>query len=211
MDDIELIKPTAELVQITPEAERLIEDAMRTCYNSHDKCDGTIECSRKIIKKAIKMWHLDVIEAAQATFKIKCSRAAMAQITRHRLASFQVESQRYVEYDKPKFVVPPHYETGEKYFTEMMKIALESYKTLRDSYGYKKEDARLVLPEAWATTLYATMNLRSFRHFIELRSDRSAQWEIRDISNQILESLYKEAPSCFEDLYDKYLGGENDK
>lgn len=202
---VEIVKPAAKLIQITAEPELLIESAMRTCYNSHDKCDGSIECARKLIKKAIKVWHLDVIEAASASFEIECSRAAMAQITRHRLASFQVESQRYVKYDHPRFIYPEKYTDGKPYFLECMKIALEMYNSLIESYGFKKEDARFVLPEAWATKIVATANFRSWRHFIELRSDKSAQWEVRDISDQILKILNKRAPSCFSDLADKFF------
>jgi thymidylate synthase (FAD) len=185
----------------------LLESAIRVCYNSFDKCDGTIECARNIIKKIIENWHLDTLEHASATYSIRCSRSAMAQITRHRLASFGVESQRYVRYDEPSFIDIQHQSEGTTLYEEFMNIAHETYTQLIENYGWKKEDARYVLPEAWVTNMTVTMNFRAWRHFLELRLEKSAQWEIRGIARSILKDLYKEAPSCFEDLAIKYKIG----
>lgn len=192
--------PQVELIQMTPNAEMLLEKAMRVCYNSFDKCDGTIECARKLVKKLIGNWHLDTLEHASSTFYIVCSRVTLAQLTRHRIASFGVESQRYVKYDEPRFIEPAKYDDGYRYFEEVLKIEHEAYQKLMQEYGWKKEDARYVLGEAWKTQLYMTMNFRQLRHFIELRSDKAAQSEIRQISDDILSIMVKRAPSVFEDL-----------
>lgn len=196
--------PTATLTYVTPDAELMLENSIRVCYNSFDKSDGSIEGAQKLIKKMLDSWHLDTLEHASATFRVECSRAAMAQFTRSRLASFGVESQRYVLYDKPDFLDVPHYDAGHRLYEEGIKIALELYTSLINDYGWKKEDARLVLPEAWATRFYVTMNFRAWRHFLELRCEKSSQWEIRGLAKSILKQLYAEAPSCFEDLRSKF-------
>lgn len=188
------------LEHITPNAEMLLEKAIRVCYNSFDKCDGSLECAQKLIRKIIGNWHLDTLEHATATFHVTCSRVAMAQMTRHRHASFGIESQRYVKYDEPQYIHPGKYKDGYTYFDEVLKIEHEAYKTLIDSYGWKKEDARFVLGEAWQTQFYVTMNFRNWRHFIELRSDKAAQGEIREISDKIFKILLQKAPSCFDDM-----------
>lgn len=198
------MEPSVELIQITPNAEFLLENAIRVCYNSYDKSDGTLEGAQSLIKKIIANWHLDTLEHASATFLVKCSRSAMAQFTRHRHASFGVESQRYVKYLEPLYIDIPHYSEGQLFYDEVMKITHDAYSRLIESYGWKKEDARYVLPEAWATQFYVTMNFRAWRHFIELRVEKSAQWEIRGLTRQILKSLYAETPSCFQDLAEKF-------
>lgn len=197
-----------ELIHITPNPELLLEKCIRVCYNSFDKCDGSIECARALIKKIINNWHLDTLEHATATFKVVCSRACMAQFTRHRIASFGVESQRYVNYQEESHFIAPPISDGQLYYEEFMKIALETYRTLIDSYGWKKEDARLALPEGWSTNLYVTMNFRQWRHFFELRSDKAAQWEIRSLSDTILKVLHGKAPSVFEDIHKRYVSAE---
>ena len=196
---MQLFEPTVELIHVTPDSEMLLEKAIRVCYNSFDKCDGSIECARKLIKKIISMWHVDTLEHATATFRIVCSRAAMAQFTRHRMASFGVQSQRYVKYDEPWALNVSVEESGKEFYEEFMKICHEAYTTLL-AFGWKKENARGVLPQNWGTEFYVTMNFRSWRHFISLRSEKSAQWEIRTLSDKILEELMKHAPSVFEDI-----------
>jgi thymidylate synthase (FAD) len=201
------MEPTATLTYITPDAERLLENAIRVCYNSFDKSDGTLQGSRDLIKKMIQNWHLDTLEHGSATFHVTCSRAAMSQFTRSRVASFGVESQRYVKYDYPNFLDVPHYDSGHLLYEEAVKIAFETYQKLIDDYGWKKEDARYVLPESWTTQFYVTMNFRSWRHFIELRCEKSSQWEIRGLAKSILKDLYANVPSCFEDLKQRFVPG----
>lgn len=196
---------TAELIHVTPDSEKLIENGIRVCYNSFDKSDGTIEGSRALIGKIIENWHLDTLEHASATFRIQCSRVTLAQFTRHRHASFGVQSQRYVRYQEPRFLEIPNYDEGHVFFEQYMQLAYEAYERLISDYGWKKEDARYVLPEAWMTEFYVTMNFRAWRHFIDLRAEKSAQWEIRGLAKSILKQLYAEAPSCFEDLAGKYM------
>jgi len=74
-----------------------------------------------------------------------------------------------------------------------------SYNDLQE-LGIKNEDARYLLPNACATEIVMTTNFREWRHIIQLRSEKAAQWEIRELVNKILEILKEQAPSCFGDL-----------
>ena len=84
-----------------------------------------------------------------------------------------------------------------------------AYRRLRE-LGVRKEDARFVLPNATATRIVVTMNLRSLRHFFEVRCDKAAQWEIRNLALEMLRQAYAVVPAVFEDLYDRYCGAGPD-
>lgn len=197
-----------ELWSITLNAERLIEKAGRVCWRtdlSPDE-DGTAV----FIKRLIERGHLSVLEHASATFLIEgISRACSHQLVRHRIASYSQESQRYVDTGHFVPVLPQSIiENCEAHAlfasTEMAcKIA---YRRLRE-LGVPKQDARFILPNATPTRIVTTMNFRSWRRFIEIRCDKSAQWEIRAVAHEILRILYGEAPSVFDDLYQRMEWG----
>ncbi len=169
-----------ELISITPDAEKLIERAGRTAYQSFDK---EREGSEKgFINMLIKKGHLSVLEHASATFRIKgISRALTHQLVRHRIASFTQKSQRYVDERNFSWVTPPSIlenKNGLKIYEKFMKTAREAYKKLKE-LGIKSEDARYVLPNATETEIVVTANMREWRHILQLRGDPSSQWEIR--------------------------------
>jgi thymidylate synthase (FAD) len=88
----------------------------------------------------------------------------------------------------------------------MIKEIFDSYENLIQ-LGIPKEDARYILPNSTMSRIFVKMNFRAWRHFLKLRCDASAQWEIRDIAKEILKILYKNSPSVFEDLYEKFIKG----
>lgn len=201
-------RPTEELVNwCVPWAENpedLAEFAGRVCYNSVDKFGNNTKYLQKLIGKG----HESVIEHISASFYITgISRSCLAQATRHRLFSYSVMSQRFVDQSNFETVVPKSiWENEEKLelFTETVETLKHAYNNLR-VLGCKKEDARFLLPEATCTNLVMTGNMRSWRHFIEMRCNKDAQWEIRNLATDILCKLYKECPNIFEDLYKKFI------
>jgi len=185
-----------ELIRCTADPEWLIEFAGRLCYGG--KCNGDSE----FIKKRIAAGHESIIEHAVATFEISgISRACSLQLVRHRLASFSMESQRYVE---PYFeVIVPSSISNTEGATEIWASALamtnHAYDRLREM-GIPKEDARFLLPNATATRLVVTMNFRELRHFFKVRLAKQAQWEIRELAGKMLELVRAIAPNVFEDI-----------
>jgi len=190
-----------ELLSITPNAEKLIEEAGRTAYQSQDKI--TDNSASKFIKRLIKMGHTSVLEHSNASFRISdVSRAFSHQLVRHRLASFTQKSQRYVSEKEFEYVIPDSIKNNERalgIFKFMMDEINWNYQELQ-KLGIRNEDARFILPNACTTEIVITANFRIWRHIIKLRTDKAAQWEIRNVCNEILKVLKEKAPACFEDL-----------
>lgn len=193
-----------ELLQITPDIEKHVEFCGRNCYQSFDNIKE--ESHKTFIKGIIMSGHTSVLEHGFASFFIKdVSRALMGQITRHRLSSFCIKSQRYVNEENFNYVTPPSIlESGEnsivlQEYVNLMDQAKETYEFLVNS-GVKKEDARMVLPNATTTDIVMSANMREWRHIFNLRLHKSAQWEIREMCNQILAILIEKAPTIFYDF-----------
>lgn len=198
---MELTKPTVTLLSITPGAEKLIEEAGRTCYLSLDRIDEGTE--KSFIRNCIRRGHHSILEHASASFRITgASRAFTHQLVRHRLASFSQQSQRYVDEAGFNYVIPDTIladpETA-MVFRGFMARAEEAYRELRER-GIRKEDARFVLPNALESQIVFSANFRELRTIFHLRLDRSAQWEIRKVCIEMLRILQGEAPSVFGDF-----------
>ena len=190
---------SVELISITPDAEKVIEQAGRTCYLSFDKSQKGSE--KGFIERLMKMGHESPLEHASATFRIKnCSRAMTHQLVRHRLMSISQQSQRYVSEDNFSYVLPDSVtdEYVQDYHDDMETIR-QMYNKWR-SRGMKREDARYVLPNACISEIVVTANFREWRHIMELRLSKKAQWEIRKVCQKILGFLKEHSPDCFADI-----------
>lgn len=158
-------------------------------------CFGKSNVSATRVANCYRAGHMSVFEHAYAQFRIEgISRACMAQLTRHRLTSFCVESQRYNRYDFTDSddwcVIPPSIETNAKarrLFVDGAKKDALDYMALLEM-GVKPEDARYKLPEATKTNLVMTCNVRELFHILDMREARDAQWEIRDLAKAMREA-----------------------
>jgi len=192
-------KLEVELVAITPDAEKVIELAGRTCYQSFDKAED--DSQKGFIRRLIKMGHESPLEHAYASFRIKnCSRAMTHQLVRHRLMAVSQQSQRYVNEEDFCYVIPESMpaEFIDDFQNDMGTIS-EMYRKWRDR-GLKKEDARFVLPNACTSEIVVSADFREWRHILSVRTAKGAQWEIRKAANLILSILKQNAPACFEDI-----------
>ena len=197
---MEINKPEITLLAVTPYAEKLIEEAGRTCYLSLDKI--TDDSERNFIRRCIRNGHHSILEHATASFRIKgASRAFTHQLVRHRLASFSQQSQRYVNEEEFNYIIPPEIAGNPEavdIYRNFINHARETYQKLRET-GIKKEDARFVLPNALESQIVFSANFRELRFIFALRLQKSAQWEIRRVFVDILKIMQKEAPSVFGD------------
>jgi len=202
-----ITKPTlaAEQLGIT-DPDLMIEYAARLCYNSTDKLGK----APGFVMARIREGHEDVIEHCSASFLVEgISRTATHQLVRHRLASFSQESQRYVDQrklDNDLVVIPDSILNNQEaleHFNVLVYHSLDVYDDLRN-LGIPKEDARFTMLEGTKSRLVVSMNFRSWRHFLWLRLDKAAQWEIRKVAHEILKVLYTEAPKTFQDIWDVY-------
>ena len=204
------VEGKARLIRYTADPEQTIALAAKLCY-SGDEIDDLIEKigekdNAKFISLLTKMNHYSPFEHASFTFALEgVSRALLAQITRHRIASFSVRSQRYVSEGEFNYIVPPAIEAlgkdaVNKYEAQMAQM-LEWYREWQQVLGGNKEksneDARFVLPNACETKMILSMNARELLHFFSLRCCNRAQWEIRNIAWQMLEEVLRVAPSVF--------------
>jgi thymidylate synthase (FAD) len=196
---------TEPLVDLVNSSSYPVDDiayAARTCYNSHSK--STEESDKKLVKGCVKSGHLSVLEHSFATFEIECSRACSHQLVRHRHFSYAQQSQRYVEVDdNTYFYMPLTIQQADTLAKETYSGALEN--ALADyanliARGIPKEDARYVLPNATTTAIVMTGNFRSWREFIQKRSIKQAQLEIRLIAFKVWEQLNEECPEVFSDI-----------
>ena len=160
----------------------------------------------KSLRAALASGHESVLEHVSFTFRIEgLSRGALAQLTRHRLASFDVESQRYVKLEDVRMVMPDSIARSAflNEAVECLSLSIDLYKRMVAD-GIPPEDARYVTPQAVVTNLLLTMNARELRHFFKLRCCNRAQWEIRGVADAMLaickrvvpELFYGAGPSC---------------
>ena len=241
---------TVRLIAHTPEPEKVVAAAAKLCYSdAHitDLLDGLDEeKTARFLTMLSDLGHASPIEHASFTFGIEgVSRTLLAQITRHRIASFSVQSQRYVRLDDFRYVIPPEIEAipeAKAAFIESMnedaKRYLDLVQKLEDGHtssililkvskfrinflredGHTarlmaeglpekqarakaskqaNEDARFVLPNACETKMVVTMNARSLQNFFHLRCCNRAQWEIRQLAEEMLRLVYPVAPHIF--------------
>lgn len=224
-----VIKMNVILLTHTPEVQKTIANAAKLCYSSSDIMSLRESLSEEKIDSFLTMLneigHESPIEHASFTFGIEgVSRSLLAQITRHRLASFSVQSQRYVKEASFEFVIPPEIEAVEEakeLFLKAMKDDQEQYdeltKILKNKHlknlmadgknekeanrlAEKKaiEDARFVLPNACTTKMVMTINARSLMNFFSHRCCSRAQWEIRELADLMLKEVKKVAPILFK-------------
>ena len=173
-------------------------DGANLCGQAAAVCTASSN-PEKSLRAALASGHESVLEHVSFTFRIEgLSRAALAQLTRHRLASFDVESQRYVKLEDVRMVVPDS--IARSGFLQEAEVCLTSsmdlYKRMLAA-GIAPEDARYVTPQAVVTNLIMTANARELRHFFRLRCCNRAQWEIRGVADAMLAICKKVVPELF--------------
>lgn len=188
--------------------------AIRTCWNSFDKSDRGGKKDKELIDRVgNKYKHSSTLEHLVYTFYIKgISRALLQELARHRMASLSVKSTRYTlkelkeensfnenDFDRvKKYLVL----TGNRLVDNMSITALNNLqKVLKD--GISNDIAKYCLPESYKTELTWTINARSLQNFLNLRSDKSALWEIRELAFKIFDELPKDHKYLFEDFIKK--------
>lgn len=177
-------------------AQYLCETAAGMCYKAAD--------GHKAMMHAVKCGHESVLEHCSFTFLIEdVSRVLLAQLTRHRIASYSVESQRYcganMQYITPDTVAAAvDNEPLRKLFIETCEHVEALYNALIVE-GVPAEDARYFTFQGGVTNLVLTMNGRELRHFFSLRCCNRAQWEIRQMADKMLTLCRAVAPDLFSD------------
>ena len=194
-----------ELLYHTPDPERAIATAARLCYAPVGAAElmETMpeERVRSVLSTIMGSGHFSTLEHASYTFAVDgVSRALTHQLVRHRIASFNQQSQRYVRFADGVATVKPESvaasEEASSVFDQAIAAAVEAYGKLLDA-GVPAEDARYLLPNAAETKIVITMNVRELLHFFSLRCCNRAQWEIRELAEKMFTLVYPVAPHIF--------------
>ena len=197
-----------------------IELAGRNCYKSEEKISP--ESSVAFVDKILRINHQSVLEHHNMTMRFVTDRGVLAEITRHRLASFSVESTRYVNYSKKGmvFVLPVEYydfenfiRTGKSTKNEPPHLFqwLNSIARAEQSYnemikeGASPQLSRSVLPNSLKTDIVMTMNLRNWLHMLGLRCAPSAHPQFQELAKQALVLCHKHVPVIFDSLHGALL------
>jgi thymidylate synthase (FAD) len=220
---MQLVKPSYEIIDIDQFPLQKIELAGRTCYKSEDRI--THDSAEKFCEHLIDREHLSVIEHANMTVRFVIDRGVSHELVRHRLCAFSQESTRYCNYkDKVVFVIPPwtEFSPGVYNGTEVGHIlsnikydhnnpsltwltsmigAETDYKNLLDN-GWTPQQARSVLPNSLKTEIVVTANLREWRHIFQMRTQKAAHPQMREIMIPLLEEVHLDCvPVLFEGIY----------
>ena len=194
-----------ELLFHTPDPERAIATAARLCYAPVGATEllETMPEDRveKVLNTILSSGHFSTLEHASFTFAIEgVSRALTHQFVRHRVASFNQQSQRYVKFKDSIETIKPssiaENATANEIFDTAIAQVTEAYKQLL-SLDIPAEDARFLLPNAAETKIVVTMNARELHHFFSLRCCNRAQWEIRELAWAMLDLVKPIAPRVF--------------
>ena len=216
------------LLAHTPQPEKAVAAAAKLCYSPSDIdhiMDGlTEEKTASFVDMLAEIGHESPIEHASFTFGLEgVSRALLAQSTRHRMASFSVQSQRYVFEVSFEYVLPPYIaaipeakaeflaamEEDQRHYNRLTDLLKANHKKSLLAQGQDEqtaermalkmaiEDARFVLPNACDTKMLVTMNARSLKNFFALRCCNRAQWEIREVAIEMLALAREAAPHLF--------------
>lgn len=226
------------LITHTPFPEKTVAAAAKLCYSPSGidtVMDGlTEEKTSSFVEMLAEIGHESPIEHASFTFGIEgVSRALLAQITRHRMASFSVQSQRYVMEKQFEYVLPPEIDSvpearelfikemendqrvyeqlteilKEKHYKQFISEGKDEKSAARAAEKRAIEDARFVLPNACDTKMILTMNARSLLNFFKHRCCNRAQWEIREVAYQMLALVKEAAPHIFSNAGPSCLTG----
>ncbi|MCM8772779.1 MAG: FAD-dependent thymidylate synthase [Candidatus Omnitrophica bacterium] len=215
-----------KLLEMSSNPEEIIYASARQCYSGKDAFDIFTE-SKKIKKEKLEKFiieivnsgHESVLEHVKFTFAISgVSRALTHQLVRHRIASYSQQSQRYVNMENFKYIIPPTikndkilmgiYQNILEEIREAYKKLIRRFKELGIEGEIANQDARYILPNATETKIIVTMNCRELLNFFKVRCCTRAQWEIRELAYKMLQICKEKLPSVFEKSGAKceYLG-----
>lgn len=208
---MKIIEPVVEIEKV--DYERImknLERACRTCYRSEDKI--TDESYKTLLKNCINRGHESVLEHEKITIRMICDIGVYKDLTRHRIASFSIESTRYCNYGKDKFdneikfIKPCNIEKGTKLYEKWEKACQDIEKNYLQmaELGATPDQMRMILPHSTASEIVMTANIREWKHILSLRTTNHVHPSVRQIMIPLLIYFQKEMPEIFESVeYDK--------
>ena len=192
-----------------------IERACRTCYRSEGAI--TEDSYKKLLNNCITRGHESVLEHEKITVRIVGDIGTYKDLTRHRFASFSVESTRYCNYGKDKFdneikfIRPVHIDEGTELYDPWKECLenIEKYYMAMSEAGAKPDQLRMILPHSTAAEYTMTCNIREWRHILSLRCAKMTHPAIRQILIPLLLKFKEDMPELFGEIeYDEDMPKE---
>lgn len=193
-----------------------IERACRTCYKSENLI--TDDSYKNLLKNCINRGHESILEHEKISIRMICDIGVYKDLTRHRFASFSIESTRYCNYSKNKFeneikfIKPVHIEEN----SEVYKIWKSTLENIEKSYikmselDAKPDVLRMILPHSTAAEVYMTADIREWRHILSLRCSKMTHPSVRQLLIPLLLKFKNDMPELFDDIdYDKEFPSDN--
>ena len=210
-----IIKPKVEVEPFDGvKIMKNIERACRTCYRSEGNI--TEDSYKKLITNCINRGHESVLEHEKITIRLTCDIGVYKDLTRHRFASFSIESTRYCNYGKDKFnnelkfIEPCNIEPGYIYalwMNEMQNIE-HTYIHMTEA-GCTPDQMRMILPHSTAAEVTMTANIREWKHILELRCSKGAHPAVQQVMIPLLLYFKEQMPEIFNNInYNKEFSEE---
>lgn len=208
---MKIIEPTIQVEKVDyKQIMKNLERACRTCYRSEGKI--TEESYKTLLKNCINRGHESILEHEKVTIRMVCDIGVYKDLTRHRIASFSIESTRYCNYGKDKFnneikfIKPVNMEEG----TELYNRWYSTCKTIEENYiemsklEATPDQLRMLLPHSTAAEVTMTANIREWKHIFSLRCTKHTHPAVEQLMIPLLLKFKKEMPEIFDNIeYDE--------
>lgn len=211
---VKIIEPSVEILTDIDGDKVLkhIEKCGRTCYQSYQNETEDTTSAKNMIQMLIKMGHESVLEHFLITIKAKIDVGNYKDLTRHRHASFSIESTRFCNYSKGKFgneltvIQPCNIDKDSGIYHIWLKTMNDIEKAYMDmsALGAKPDQLRMILPHSLAAEVTMSANLREWRHIFKMRCQKAAHPSVRQIMLKTLNEFHNRIPTVFDDLYDEF-------
>lgn len=211
---VKIVNPAFEI--ITPidgdTILKTIEQVARTCYKSENLITDDVQSAKKLVKNLINLNHTAMIEHYSITVRFTTDQGFLKDITRHRMASFAIESTRWCLYSKDKFgneltmIKPVNIIEGTKEYDIWYNAMVQLEKSYMEmaSLGCKPDQCRMLLPHSTKADINLTANLREWRHIFNVRLGGPAHPSIKQLLRPLLAEFKAKIPVIFDDLvYDE--------
>ena len=211
---MKIIEPSVEIMQEIDGDKILkhLELCARNCYKSEGNITEDTSSAIKMINKLIKLDHTAMLEHYNVTVRFICDVGVYKDITRHRHASFAIESTRYCNYSKDKFgneisfIKPCNIEEGSELWNEwsnQMKDVETTYIKMAE-LGAKPDQLRMILPHSTAASVVMSSNMREWRYILKLRCSKAAHPSVREVMLMLLNEFHSKIPVLFDDIFEEY-------
>lgn len=203
---MKIVKPYVSVPKIDGvQVMKNIEKACRTCYRSEGSI--TEDSYKKLLTNCLNRGHESVLEHEKVTVRLRCDVGVYKDLTRHRIASFSIESTRYCNYGKDKFdneisFIEPCNIDDKDLFSDWENACktIENYYLDMTKKGATPDQMRMILPHSTAAEVTMTANIREWRHILSLRASKFTHPAVQQLMIPLLLHFKEIMPELFNNI-----------